>query len=133
MVDRWQTYPPNATPSSLKQAKQGAFDTARRRAIQATEFASERRTIHRQASVQAAASFDDGSLDFVVIDAEHGYESVVADITAWLPKLKPGGILFGHDYGNPRFPGVKQAFNELMPGQLTLAPDYLVFQRKEAA
>ena len=133
MVDRWQTYPPSATPSSLKQANQGAFDTARQRAIQATEFAADRRTIHRQASVQASASFDDGSLDYVVIDAEHGYESVVADITAWLPKLKPNGILFGHDYGHPRFPGVKRAFDELLPGPLTLAPDNLVFQCKEAA
>jgi hypothetical protein len=133
MVDRWQEYPPNATPSSLKQASQGAFDAARQRAIQATEFAVDRRTIHRQASVQAAASFDNGSLDFVVIDAEHGFESVVADITVWLPKLKPGGILFGHDYGHPRFPGVKRAFDELLPGPLTLTPDYLVFQRKEAA
>ncbi|MCA9100055.1 MAG: class I SAM-dependent methyltransferase, partial [Planctomycetales bacterium] len=133
MVDRWQKYPPSATPSSLKQANQSAFDTARRRAFQATEFAAGRRTIHRQASVQSAASFDDGLLDFVVIDAEHGYESVVADITAWLPKLKPNGILFGHDYGHTRFPGVKRAFDELLPGPLTLAPDYLVFQRKEAA
>ena len=75
----------------------------------------------------------DRSLDFVVIDAEHGYESVVADISAWLPKLKQGGVLFGHDYGHPRFPGVKRAFDKLLPGQVTLAPDYLAFQRKEPA
>lgn len=133
MVDRWHAYPPSATPSSLKQARQTAFDIARRRAIQATEFAAGRRTIHHKASVQAAVSFENGSLDFVVIDAEHGYESVVADITAWLPKLKPGGILFGHDYGHPRFPGVKRAFDELLPGPATLAPDYLVFLCMEAA
>jgi hypothetical protein len=133
MVDRWQTYPPSATASSLKQAKQDAFDAARQRATQATEFAADRRTIHHQDSVRAAALFDVGSLDFLVIDAEHGYESVVADITAWHRKLKPGGILFGHDYAHPRFPGVKRAFDELLPGRLSVAPDYLAFQRKEAA
>ena len=50
-------------------------------------------------SVQAAAEFDDGSLDWVFIDADHSYAAVVADIAAWAPKLKPGGLLSGHDYG----------------------------------
>jgi hypothetical protein len=133
MVDRWTTYPPSATASCLKNANQQAFDAAHQLAIQATDFAASRRTIHRQDSVRAAASLDDESLDFVVIDAEHSYESVLADINAWWPKLKPGGILVGHDYGHPRFPGVKRAFDVLLPGQLTQAPDYLVFQRKAAA
>lgn len=83
--------------------------------------------------MQAAESLGCDSLDFVFVDAEHGYESVVADSRAWLPKLRTGGYLFGHDYGHPRFPGVKQAFDELLPGPLRLAPDYLVHNRKEAA
>ena len=133
MVDLWTTYPPSAANSCLKQARQEAFDDSRQQAVRATEFAADRRTIHRMDSVQAAASFDDASLDFIFIDAEHSYESAFADIAAWWPKLKPGGFLFGHDYGQPRFPGVQQAFDELLPGKLTQAPDYLVFKRKEAA
>ena len=133
LVDLWRTYPPSATNSCLKQAKQETFDDARQQAVRATEFAADRRTVHRIDSVQAAASFDDASLDFIFIDAEHSYESAFADIAAWWPKLKPGGFLFGHDYGQPRFPGVQQAFDELLPGKLSQAPDYLVFQRKEAA
>ena len=50
-------------------------------------------------SVDAASRFDAGSLDWVFIDADHSYEAVVADIAAWAPKLKPGGLLSGHDYG----------------------------------
>lgn len=62
-------------------------------------------------SVQASRQFDDESLDFVFIDADHEYESVKADIAAWWPKVKPGGILAGHDFA-PEFPGVEQAVRE---------------------
>ncbi len=133
MIDAWKTYPQRAVTSCLKQANQETFDLARRQAVRATEFAANRRTIHHQDSVQSAERFEDASLEFVFIDAEHSYESVIADITAWHRKLKPGGILFGHDYGQPRFPGVKRAFDELFPGKLSQAPDFMVFHRKERA
>jgi len=37
-------------------------------------------------------------LDFVYIDAAHDYRSVRADIMAWLPLVRSGGILAGHDW-----------------------------------
>lgn len=49
-------------------------------------------------SVAAAKHVADGSLDFVYIDADHRYASVRADIAAWLPKIRAGGIMAGHDY-----------------------------------
>jgi predicted O-methyltransferase YrrM len=49
-------------------------------------------------------------VDFVFIDADHEYDSVVKDINAWLPKIKQGGIISGHDYFNPC--GVKKAVDE---------------------
>jgi predicted O-methyltransferase YrrM len=66
-----------------------------------------------------AASFIRNDLDFVFIDANHEYESVKADIAAWLPKVKRGGMLAGHDYDD-NFPGVKQAVNEAFPGRFTV-------------
>ena len=48
-------------------------------------------------SVEVAQQFEDGSLDMVYIDGEHSYKSVCADIQAWLPKIKPGGWITGHD------------------------------------
>jgi hypothetical protein len=54
-------------------------------------------TAHRMTSVEASHLYQDNSLDFVFIDAQHTYEAVLEDILAWLPKVKSGGILAGHD------------------------------------
>lgn len=51
-------------------------------------------------SVQAAGLVDPRSLDLVFIDADHSYEGVREDIEAWLPKVKTGGWIGGHDYAN---------------------------------
>jgi len=57
-------------------------------------------TIIKGNSVEVADQFDNHSLDFVFVDASHSYEFVKADINAWLPKIKVGGFIGGHDYGN---------------------------------
>jgi predicted O-methyltransferase YrrM len=61
-------------------------------------------------SHEAAANFEDGSVDCLFIDAGHSYEAVKADIAAWLPKMKKGGIISGHDYN--AWEGVKKAVTE---------------------
>jgi len=53
----------------------------------------------RMMSVDAAKTYQDNSLDFVFVDGDHEYEACKNDIIAWLPKMKSGGILAGHDYG----------------------------------
>jgi cephalosporin hydroxylase len=65
----------------------------------------------REWSDKAASRYNDGALDFVFIDAGHSYENVIADITAWLPKVKKGGVIGGHDYSHAA--GVKKAVNEV--------------------
>lgn len=52
----------------------------------------------RQKSLDAVGMFDDNSLDYVYIDGDHTYEGCLADIKAWWPKVKSGGILAGDDY-----------------------------------
>lgn len=37
-------------------------------------------------------------LDFCYIDAAHDYESVLADLEAWSKRVKPDGLLCGHDW-----------------------------------
>ena len=53
-------------------------------------------------SLTASSMFEDNSLDFVYIDADHTYEATMADIMAWIPKVKVGGVLAGHDYTTKR-------------------------------
>jgi hypothetical protein len=50
-------------------------------------------------------------VDFIFLDADHEYEGLKADIQAWTPYLRDGGIVCGHDYSE-HFPGVKQAVSE---------------------
>lgn len=63
-------------------------------------------------SVKAARFFADKSLDFVFIDADHTYKAVTEDIKAWLPKVKPGGLLAGHDYQPAEKYGVNKAVRD---------------------
>ena len=43
-----------------------------------------------------------GFFDFVFLDADHTYEGTYTDIMRWAPKVKPGGFISGHDYGNQK-------------------------------
>lgn len=53
-------------------------------------------------SVDMAKEFGDGSLDFVYIDANHTLPQVIADLAAWSPKVRTGGLIMGHDYRKPK-------------------------------
>lgn len=51
-------------------------------------------------------------VDFIFIDALHTYEGVLGDLEIWYNKVKPGGLISGHDYDHPNFPGVTVAVDE---------------------
>lgn len=56
--------------------------------------------------------FENESIDFIYIDGSHDYQIVKQDITMYLPKVKNGGYIAGHDYINS-FPDVIKAVNEI--------------------
>ena len=86
------------------------------RANRAVAFTGDRVMIRRGESTAAAAEHLDESIDFVFIDADHSYAGCRADIDTWLPKVKRGGWIGGHDYGHKLerqgLWGVKRAVDE---------------------
>lgn len=52
----------------------------------------------RKYSMEAIKDFENESLDFVYIDANHAFEYVMQDIIEWTKKVKKGGIVAGHDF-----------------------------------
>lgn len=61
--------------------------------------------LHRQYSYKAAPGFAAGSFDFVYLDGNHHYEFVLRDLQDFATRLKPGGLLFGHDFFEDAFAG----------------------------
>lgn len=48
-------------------------------------------------SDDAVKLYEDGSIDFLLIDGDHTYEAVCRDIRNWLPKMRSGGLIAGDD------------------------------------
>ena len=69
--------------------------------------------IIRALSIEGAKIIPDNSLDGAFIDGNHAGAAVLEDMDAWFPKVRPGGLFCGHDYGNdtnwPNFCEVKRA------------------------
>jgi predicted O-methyltransferase YrrM len=62
-------------------------------------------------TVEAAKHWQ-GPIDLLYVDAGHGYSDVMADLEAWVPHVRPGGVIAGDDYEHPRYPGVKFAWDD---------------------
>lgn len=75
-----------------------------------------RSTIWRMMGDEGAEQIPHHSLDFVYLDARHDRASVLQDLRPWTEKVRPGGIVAGHDYLDGTFAegefGVKSAVDE---------------------
>jgi len=77
---------------------------------------SERVNIIKKTSMEAVGDFKDESLDFVYIDGFHEFDAVMSDLIFWVPKVRPGGIIAGHDYYNFWRAGVVTAVDAYVKG-----------------
>lgn len=98
-IDNWAAYPavPPDNPAMSQEQMDARFERARLRLVPFNV------TIVRMSSVSAADTVKDDSLDFAFIDAGHTLADVIADIAAWTPKVREGGIIAGHDFTHERF------------------------------
>ena len=55
-------------------------------------------TIIKDFSTSASKQFEDHYFDWIYIDGSHEYEDVKADLAYWIPKVKKGGYICGHDF-----------------------------------
>jgi len=81
----------------------------------------------RLPSVAAATLFANGTLDFVFIDADHTSAAVQADIAAWRPKIRTGGILAGHDWNT--YASVQQAVTAALAHDFSVEGNCWIHQR----
>lgn len=112
LVDPWQLdcMPDGAKKKHLSQDYLDAlYEEAR---LLAKEYPG-RCEVIRKTSVEAAAYFEPFNLDLVFLDGDHTYTGVMHDVYAWIPKVRVGGWIGGHDYG-AKFPGVAKAVNQML-------------------
>jgi hypothetical protein len=95
MVDVWRPLESGYDDSSNHGRYDGGVYTDAMENIKGFE---DRAIMVRATSEIASNMFNDNSLDFVYIDANHAYDYVVQDIELWYPKVKKGGFICGHDY-----------------------------------
>lgn len=79
----------------------GSILEAARANLRAACWAGAEDALVESDSVAAAANYQDGEVDFCFIDGDHTEAGARRDIEAWLPKIRPGGILAGHDIDAP--------------------------------
>lgn len=80
----------------------------------------------KDTSQNASRGILNASADLVYIDGDHRAEAVAQDIRLYLPKVKPGGLLGGHDFraGNRVREAVVKTLGELLGKfQLSFWPD----------
>ncbi len=96
-VDTFAGEPANEKHAAMLAAHGGSVEKAFRENMKALGLNGEL-TVSAVNSWDGASVHEDQSVDAVFIDASHVEEAVDKDISAWLPKVKPGGVICGHDY-----------------------------------
>ena len=104
------------SPSERETTHKAAVDTD----VQG-EFLHNLRQFHNlrvvaMSSLEAVQRFNDECFDLVFIDGDHEYSAVLADLRAWWPKVRKGGLIAGHDRTEAGVPKALQDFFNYNPG-----------------
>lgn len=93
-VDSWEKY------EGYNDFRETYYEPAERKTRE--KLAPYNCNIIKKYSLDAANDFEKESLDFVYIDANHDVRHVIEDIDEWKKKVRPGGIVSGHDWAESR-------------------------------
>ena len=96
LVDAWKTYP--GYNDFTRQSKLDRFYESTKNRLHKY---SNRVMYYHMFSIDASKNFSDESLDFVYIDANHDFYHFTQDLYLWSKKVRPGGIIAGHDFLSP--------------------------------
>lgn len=103
LVDKWQEIS-GSSYIDIANMQDQKMASHRRQCEDRLRPFGERAEVRAMWSIDAAGTVPDSSLDFVYLDARHDFCGVLADIVAWWPKLKRGGIFAGHDFCDGEMP-----------------------------
>jgi predicted O-methyltransferase YrrM len=109
-VDYWDDGPDTAATAYLPEDSPSLYAIYNRN----LEIAGVRHMVRdiKGCTWDSARLFEDESVDFIYVDADHSEASVLRDIELWWPKLKPTGIMAGHDYNRASVEiAVRKIFN----------------------
>lgn len=120
-VDMWwkiknwkERWPPRDNRHKILHVMDGDIHKAFLHYMKETGSSSYVRNV-RASFVDAVSAYEGKSLDFVFLDGDHTYDGTVKYLNSILPKMKPGGVLAGHDYDSVDWPGVVRAVDERFP------------------
>jgi len=95
-VDPWRAF--GEDYDDIANVEQAGHDARYAATVRRLARFGQRSEIWRMTGDEAAARLAPHSLDFVYLDARHDRAAVDADLRAWFDRVRPGGIIAGHDY-----------------------------------
>jgi hypothetical protein len=130
-VDPWEVMDEKEATSVQSRREQWQWEAYHRYVCRLMPYYPQLKVL-RMSSKLASEVIPDKRLCMVYIDAIHTFEHVWDDISYWLPKVRKGGILGGHDYysGENRKIGVKRAVDKWFGKDVTILEDNRIWLKR---
>jgi predicted O-methyltransferase YrrM len=125
-VDEWRQCPERAGIPGAQTYETWNMPGLEKHVRKVLEPYYDRCVILKMSTAMASKFVPDATLDLVFLDADHSESAVRSDIENWQPKIKPGGIIAGHDYD---WPTVRKVVDETYKTVAT-GPDNVWWVRK---
>lgn len=99
-IDAWNLDTSETMAATFKAwtIKKGEVDEAEKTSRKVLGMHGDRSVVIKANSFDAAAQFEDNSIDFIFFDAGHRFSGFALDMVNWWPKVRMGGVIAGHDY-----------------------------------